>query len=231
MVACICTVLKDFTCIFFMSNTSMVLVYESRFTTHNMHVVNKLLSLTWLLWAPRNFWRFTLHTLKEILKLFVIQQKNTNGNIETKLLIIIPINIYIYTSIYELVEASIGRSSEAVSGPLLFISFEYPCDVSQYVHDIFTSEFKTSKMLKRRSSVRNCCRIESSNRLNSIFIKFNFFIFLKYFCKGGPGPLGPPRSATAYYVFCWTCRGLSDRPFSSLKRIYCIEVNGNEFWL
>src|SRR6218665_3886049 len=59
------------------------------------------------------------------------------------------------------------------------------CDVSQYVHDIFTSEFTTSKMLKRRSSVRNCCRIESSNRLNSIFIKFNFFIFLKYFCKGG----------------------------------------------
>ena len=78
-----------------------------------------------------------------------------------------------------MVEASIGRSSEAVSGPLLFISFEYPSDVSQYVHvhDIFTSEFTTSKMLKRRSSVRNCCRIESSNRLKSIFIKFNFFIF------------------------------------------------------
>src|SRR6218665_879416 len=55
-------------------------------------------------------------------------------------------------------------------------------------------------MLKRRSSVRNCCRIESSNRLKSIFIKFNCFIFLKYFCKGGPGPLGPPsRSATGYY--------------------------------
>src|SRR6218665_2525727 len=50
-------------------------------------------------------------------------------------------------------------------------------------------------MLKRRSSVSNCCIIESSNRLNSIFIKFNFFIFKKYFCKGGPGP--PPRSATA----------------------------------
>src|SRR6218665_3635917 len=59
-------------------------------------VVNKLLSLTWLLWALRNFLRFTLHTLKDILKFFVIQQKNTNGNIETKLLIIIPINIYIY---------------------------------------------------------------------------------------------------------------------------------------
>src|SRR6218665_1298086 len=97
-------------------------------------VVNKLLSLTWLLWAPRNFWRFTLHTLKDILNFFVIQQKNTNRNIETKLLIIIPINIYTYISINELVEASIGRSSEAVSGPLLFISFEYPCDVSQYVH-------------------------------------------------------------------------------------------------
>src|SRR6218665_593962 len=52
-------------------------------------------------------------------------------------------------------------------------------------------------MLKRRSSVGNCCRIESSNRLNSIFIKFNFFIFYKYFCTGGPGPSGPPpRSAT-----------------------------------
>ena len=58
--------------------------------------MNKLLSMTWLLWAPRNFFRFTLHTLKDILKFFVIQQKNTNGNIETKLLIIIPINIYIY---------------------------------------------------------------------------------------------------------------------------------------
>src|SRR6218665_494262 len=57
-------------------------------------------------------------------------------------------------------------------------------------------------MLKRRSSVSNCCRIESSNRLNSIFIKFNFFIFLKYFCKGGPGPWGPsPRSATATACF------------------------------
>jgi len=54
-------------------------------------------------------------------------------------------------------------------------------------------------MLKRRSSVSNCCRIESSNRLNSIFIKFNFFIFQKYFCKGGPGPWGPPpRSATGF---------------------------------
>src|SRR6218665_3188509 len=119
-----------------------------------------------------------------------------NGNIETKLLIIIPINIYIYISINELVEASIGRSSEAVSGPLLLISFKYPCDVSQYVHDIFTSEFTTSKMLKRRSSVRNCCRIESSNRLNSIFIKFNFFIFFNIFVRGAraPGalPLDPP---------------------------------------
>src|SRR6218665_3259864 len=47
-------------------------------------------------------------------------------------------------------------------------------------------------MLKRRSSVRNSCRIESSNRLKSIFIKFNGFIFFKYFCKGGPGPWGPP---------------------------------------
>src|SRR6218665_262293 len=56
-------------------------------------------------------------------------------------------------------------------------------------------------MLKRRSSVSNCCRIESSNRLNSIFIKFNFFIFQKYFCKGGraPGAL-PPRSATVAYT-------------------------------
>src|SRR6218665_776199 len=107
-------------------------------------VVNKLLSLTWLLWVPRNFWGFTLHTLKDILNFFDIQQKNTNRNIETKLLIIIPINIYTYISINELVEASIGRSSEAVSGPLLFISFAYPCDVSQYVHDIFTSEFTTS---------------------------------------------------------------------------------------
>src|SRR6218665_2685376 len=53
-------------------------------------------------------------------------------------------------------------------------------------------------MLKRRSSVRNCCRIESSNRLKSIFIKFNCFIFLNIFVRGGPGPLGPPsRSATA----------------------------------
>src|SRR6218665_3721432 len=52
-------------------------------------------------------------------------------------------------------------------------------------------------MLKRRSSVRNCCRIESSNWLNSIFIKFNFFIFLNIFVRGGPGPWGPPpRSAT-----------------------------------
>src|SRR6218665_832 len=55
-------------------------------------------------------------------------------------------------------------------------------------------------MLKRRSSVRNCCRIESSNRLKSIFIKFNCFIFFKYFCKGGPGPgapLHPPLFGTA----------------------------------
>src|SRR6218665_3911474 len=126
MVACICTVLKDFTCIFFMSNTSMVLVYESRFTTHNMHVVNKLLSLTWLLWAPRNFWRFTLHTLKDILNFFVILQKNTNGNIETKLLIIVPINIYTYKQGLFMSWWFTGRSSEAVSGPLLLISFEYP---------------------------------------------------------------------------------------------------------
>src|SRR6218665_702820 len=84
--------------------------------------------------------------IERYIDFFVIQQKNTNGNIETKLLIIISINIYtiIHTNIHELVEASIGRSSEAVSGPLLFISFEYPCDVSQYVHDIFTSEFTTS---------------------------------------------------------------------------------------
>jgi len=46
--------------------------------------------------GAEKFWRFTLHTLKDILNFFVIQQKNTNGNIETKLLIIIPINIYTY---------------------------------------------------------------------------------------------------------------------------------------
>ena len=134
----------------------------------------------------------------------------------------------------QVVEASIGRSSEAASGPLLFISFEYPCDVSQYVHDIFTSEFTTSYMLKRRPSVSNCCRIESSNRLNSIFIKFNFFIFLNTFVRGArtPGalPLDPP------LAYCAVHEQNEDRCLSSCNHWRpgdCRKGNNcaSEFWL
>ena len=35
--------------------------------------------------------------IERYIEFFVIQQKNTNGNIETKLLIIIPINTYTLT--------------------------------------------------------------------------------------------------------------------------------------
>jgi len=55
-------------------------------------------------------------------------------------------------------------------------------------------------MLKRRSSVSNCCRIQSSNRLNLIFIKFNFFIYLNIFVRGARAPgalsLDPPLSGS-----------------------------------
>ena len=149
MVACICTVLKDFTCIFLISNTSKF-VYESRFTTHNT------------LWISCSPWRGfcgrreifeDLHYTHwkigpPILNFFVIQPKNTNGNIETKLLIIIPINIYTPTYKYSWdgggIHRSFIRSSLRSSLVYLFWISVWCFSVCRGLHDIFTSEFITS---------------------------------------------------------------------------------------
>jgi len=70
-----------------------VLIIQSFYDTE--HVVNKMVSLTWLTWALRSVWRFTLDyiTLWDILNSFVIQQNKMKG-IEIELLIIIGLLIF-----------------------------------------------------------------------------------------------------------------------------------------